>query len=200
MTQRKPTGPSSRGKTAADALYYFGFGERTRECSKCGNVLPATSEFFATQRAVKIGISRQCHKCHNAERKRCRDRSPESHRAYSREWSRKAWAENPQQIRDYHNQRNARIRVEVLLHYSNGTLTCQCCQTGPIEFLCIDHIEGGGRRHRQEITGNIYDWLRRNKYPEGFRVLCHNCNMSRGLYGYCPHDKERETNNSSKEN
>jgi hypothetical protein len=35
-------------------------------------------------------------------------------------------------------------------------------------------------------------WLKRNGYPKGFRVLCHNCNSARGLYGYCPH-KRRKT-------
>lgn len=30
-------------------------------------------------------------------------------------------------------------------------------------------------------------WLKRNDWPKGFRVLCHNCNSSLGYYGYCPH-------------
>ena len=33
----------------------------------------------------------------------------------------------------------------------------------------------------------FYRWLKKNKYPKAFRVLCHNCNVSYGLYGYCPH-------------
>jgi hypothetical protein len=24
---------------------------------------------------------------------------------------------------------------------------------------------------------------------KGYRVLCHNCNLARGFYGYCPHEK-----------
>lgn len=34
---------------------------------------------------------------------------------------------------------------------------------------------------------NIPWWLRRNNYPNGFQVLCHNCNMAKGFYGKCPH-------------
>jgi hypothetical protein len=30
-------------------------------------------------------------------------------------------------------------------------------------------------------------WLRKNGFPKGFRVLCHNCNFAHGHYGYCPH-------------
>jgi hypothetical protein len=29
--------------------------------------------------------------------------------------------------------------------------------------------------------------LARNGFPDGYRVLCHNCNMALGQYGYCPH-------------
>jgi hypothetical protein len=32
--------------------------------------------------------------------------------------------------------------------------------------------------------------LIKNNFPDGFQVLCHNCNMSIGLYGYCPHQTE----------
>jgi hypothetical protein len=33
----------------------------------------------------------------------------------------------------------------------------------------------------------FYSWLRRNNYPEGYQVLCFNCNIAKGLYGVCPH-------------
>jgi hypothetical protein len=28
-----------------------------------------------------------------------------------------------------------------------------------------------------------------NGFPSGFRTLCHNCNMAKGLYGTCPHER-----------
>lgn len=94
-------------------------------------------------------------------------------------------------------QRHQVIRRQVLSHYSNGTMTCACCGEGSIEFLAIDHINGGGNQHRREIGGHrafqILAWLVKNKYPEGFRVLCHNCNLAKGFYGYCPHEKEFKT-------
>jgi hypothetical protein len=43
--------------------------------------------------------------------------------------------------------------------------------------LEIDHAEGGGNQHRRKIGwSRLYHWLKRNNYPEGFRVLCPTCN------------------------
>lgn len=89
--------------------------------------------------------------------------------------------------RDHNVTRNRATRVTVLMHYSGGTPVCACCGETGIEFLGIDHINGGGRAHRAQIKGLLWAWLKRNKYPEGFRVLCHNCNQALGSYGYCPH-------------
>lgn len=78
-------------------------------------------------------------------------------------------------------------RTKVLLHYGNGIIECACCKEKTYEFLSIDHIDGGGRKHRKSIKENIDRWLIRNNFPEGFRILCHNCNFSEGIYGKCPH-------------
>jgi hypothetical protein len=89
-------------------------------------------------------------------------------------------------------ERNKRDRIAALEAYSNGSPRCQCCGETHIEFLTIDHINGGGGKHRRELgksSGRVFRWLRNNGYPEGFRVLCINCNWSRGLYGYCPHEQ-----------
>jgi hypothetical protein len=57
---------------------------------------------------------------------------------------------------------------------------CLCCGISNIDFLSIDHINGGGNKHRKEIgvsAGNtFYRWLIRNNFPDGFRTLCYNCN------------------------
>lgn len=85
--------------------------------------------------------------------------------------------------------RNRRLRC--IEHYGNE---CACCGQTGIEFLVIDHINGGGLKHRKELrkkSQNIYEFLIKNDYPEEFRVLCHNCNSSYGHYGYCPHQIER---------
>jgi hypothetical protein len=75
----------------------------------------------------------------------------------------------------------------VLEHYGNK---CSCCGETRWEFLCVDHINGGGRKHRESLGGGgarLYDWLIRHKFPKEFRLLCSNCNEALGHYGYCPH-------------
>jgi hypothetical protein len=86
------------------------------------------------------------------------------------------------------------IRIEVLNHYGNK---CACCGETTPEFLSIDHINGGGNGHRKALEENgvkkhhgsgFYKWLIDNNYPDGFQLLCHNCNFAKGHYGKCPHE------------
>lgn len=104
--------------------------------------------------------------------------------------------ERTRQVRDGRDvELSLRLRQKLLVisHYSNGTMKCYCCGEMSIEFMTIDHLNGDGLKHRKEIGkgkasgGNFYRWLIRNGYPSGFGVLCQNCNFSRGLFGYCPH-------------
>jgi len=110
----------------------------------------------------------------------------------------KRWrAKHHDLVRKEDNEHKRRIRLQVLTHYSNGeTPSCACCGETYIEFLAIDHVDGGGTKHRKEIKVNggtgFYQWLKQNNYPEGFRVLCHNCNFALGHYGYCPHNVTSE--------
>lgn len=84
------------------------------------------------------------------------------------------------------------LKKQVIGHYGG---VCACCGETTIEFLCIDHVNGGGARHREKLGMNggvqFYRWLRRNHFPTGYRVLCSNCNLSLGAYGYCPHKRSR---------
>ena len=82
-------------------------------------------------------------------------------------------------------------KYKVLYHYSNTKLICACCNESIYEFLTLDHPNNDGAKHRKQIGGSfaIYNWLIKNNYPKGFRVLCMNCNAARGWYGKCPHEK-----------
>lgn len=97
-----------------------------------------------------------------------------------------------ERARVYHREHAARQKREVMDKYGG---VCACCGESRIEFLAIDHINGGGGKHRRETGGggsNFYRWLRNNNFPEGFRVLCHNCNQAIGHFGHCPHERERQ--------
>ena len=94
-----------------------------------------------------------------------------------------------EKYRDGVKRRTQKARREVIEYYGGK---CSCCGEDRIEFLAIDHINGGGLEERKKYRGSgWYYYLRKNK-PSHLRILCHNCNMSIGLYGYCPHQKEEK--------
>jgi hypothetical protein len=93
---------------------------------------------------------------------------------------------NPDRHKKYHQQ----LRFKVLFYYGKGKIECACCGEQTYEFLAIDHINGGGTKERKEAYGNICQLLWNKKLPDGYQVLCHNCNMAKGLYGKCPHNNK----------
>lgn len=73
-----------------------------------------------------------------------------------------------------------RLKTLVLGYYAGGTPFCRRCPEVELELLTIDHIDGGGNKHRKSIGvksgGNaFYHWLKNNDFPDGFQVLCWNC-------------------------
>ena len=97
-------------------------------------------------------------------------------------------------------------RVIVLKHYSkkhsNSDIPCcRCCgENEHIAFLDLDHVDG-----RKAMESNIelvkkgysskmgsqklFHWIINNDFPDGFQVLCKNCNGAKSLLGKCPHQK-----------
>jgi hypothetical protein len=88
-------------------------------------------------------------------------------------------------------RRQAKLRDRVFAAY--GGPTCRCCGESHVEFLEIDHVNDDGRNHRRRIKAarSLYTWLRANKFPPGFQVLCRNCNMAKHRLGVCPHERDR---------
>lgn len=78
-------------------------------------------------------------------------------------------------------------RLKVINHYGGE---CVCCKEGQIEFLALDHVNNDGKQHRAGIKINIYDWAIKNNFPKNLQVLCHNCNLAKAFYGYCPHEND----------
>jgi hypothetical protein len=94
---------------------------------------------------------------------------------------------HPDRVNARARDRNRRAKTDVVSQYGGQ---CACCGEHRIEFLSIDHVNGDGAEHRRSVVGPgyaLYMWLQKNGYPEGFRVLCMNCNTSLGKWGYCPH-------------
>lgn len=72
---------------------------------------------------------------------------------------------------------------------------CACCGEVDTRFLTIDHINDDGADHRRQMRpggrgcgGKIYTILKKEGFPEGYRLLCWNCNSGRSVNGgKCPH-------------
>lgn len=86
-------------------------------------------------------------------------------------------------------QRMRDRRNLIIKHYGGK---CACCGESKNEFLALDHTNGDGFQDRKKhpSINNQYLWIIKNNFPSKFRLLCHNCNQSKGYYGYCPHNKE----------
>lgn len=80
-----------------------------------------------------------------------------------------------------------KVRQELLVAYGN---TCSCCFEINQAFLTLEHLYGGGRKHRDAIGHGhrMHLELKRLGWPKDrYTLLCMNCNMARGIRGTCPH-------------
>ncbi len=75
-----------------------------------------------------------------------------------------------------------KTRLEVLSHYSGGHPKCKNCDVEDERVLSIDHMNNDGNKHRKEINQlSVVWWVKKQGYPEGFQILCHNCNWLKEL-------------------
>lgn len=124
--------------------------------------------------------------------------SPEA-KAYRAEYARRYRSGHEETVDAGSARRRARrderlrLRAAVLIAYSGEPPTCACCGERQIEFLVLDHVNGGGNQLRKaeghKGGTQQYRRLRSEGWPAGYRVLCWNCNAACGLYGYCPHQE-----------
>lgn len=87
------------------------------------------------------------------------------------------------------NQR-MKLRKETINHYGGK---CKCCEEERMEFLTIDHPKNNGTEERKKFSygkagWSFYKYLKKKGYPDGYEVLCMNCNASRSWWGFCPHE------------
>lgn len=149
-----------------------------KTCPKCLVDRPAAA--FYGDRSKADGLSSYCRACSKARSvRRWKERNAECRAANKAYYGR-----NKEQFLEY----GRALRVRVLTEYGGA---CVCCGERTPEFLSIDHTNNDGESHRRELGAygrSIYRWLEQNGYPKDrFQLLCHNCNMAKGLYGGCPH-------------
>lgn len=94
------------------------------------------------------------------------------------------------EINEGNKRRRDAVRHEVYQAY--GGYRCACCGETERAFLSINHVNNDGAAHKREFnlrTGEqMYRWLKRNGFPQGFQILCMNCQCGkRNNGGLCPH-------------
>jgi hypothetical protein len=130
-------------------------------CVKCKRTLPIR-RFYPTDQGV-LGQSKYCEECMRVNRN----------------------------VKDKGYAKNRRMRLRFLAIEKYGG-KCECCGETRIEFLAFDHVNGDGNKMRKykvhpRSSDAFYMWLLKEDRTDVVRILCHNCNLSTGFYGYCPH-------------
>jgi hypothetical protein len=149
--------------------------EQLKVCSKCHRALPLTE--FYDRKDVKDGKKYWCIDCN---------------RIFSAEYHEDHKAESKEYQRNYARM----VRSVALFIYSNGTNKCAICECGEYSKLCIDHPNNDGTAHRKELGiiggGGVAfaNWLKKQGYPDGYRVLCKSCNSKQR--------RKKETSTSQK--
>ena len=142
-----------------------------KTCTKCKSTFPIDD--FYKIKDNNYHRSSYCKYCHVKRVKEWRDADP---------------ANNQKSI-DNSRRYQLCLKKEVFKYYGN---ICACCGEKELVFLAIDHINGDGRKHRRKIEGSsLWSWLKNNDFPNGYRVLCHNCNWAVAFKRTCPHQVER---------
>lgn len=154
-------------------------------CYRCGGMPPVKGK----QSCIFCSIAgRERMAENNKKRKetglciRCLKRPPEGSTVHCEEC--KAASKEPAQR--YKSAEKKQFMKMIFAHYGDK---CACCNEIERKFLTIDHVNSDGAEHRKEVgTAEIARWLVRNDFPEGFQILCYNCNLGRARNGgVCPH-------------
>lgn len=181
-----------------------------RTCLGCGNT--QSIDQFNKQQEGKGGRRSQCRTCVTAYRQKL---NVEYKANYALPTSGLKWCKQCKRERlvsEFHANKNAKnglqsycktccrkrnreFKIEILSHYCDGELRCACCGETELDFLTLDHVNNDGAEHRRQLGAagvSVYCWIKRNKFPTGFAILCWNCNAAKGRFGICPHQRKRD--------
>lgn len=153
-------------------------------CTHCATEKPLGE--FAKDKHSHDGRTCWCKLCRRESAATWRAQNPDKSKKSVQNWEASHSVSRSIYRKDYRKA----LRFEVLSHYSVGVPHCQCCGEDQLDFLALDHPQGKGQTHRNgKASYQFYLSLRKNGYPNDppLMVLCHNCNMALGFYGYCPH-------------
>jgi len=141
-----------------------------------GTEYPKTLE----QQARRSLYLKQYRQDHKEERRLYKQQYRRTHKIQTALYAKHYQRKHLKALEAYSCQWRQKVKAEVLGYYSlNGFPQCVQCGITDIDVLCIDHANNDGKQHRAICGLRIYQWLRRNNYPEGYQTLCFNCNRKK---------------------
>jgi hypothetical protein len=171
---------------------------RSMQRNRGGKMAPGRWPLCSSCKDAKAKATRQEYReSHREQRRKYNQQYREENRkevlASSRERARVNYEADPEKYRKRNREWYRKLRAKILAHY--GT-SCACC--GGTDHLGIDHVNGNGREHREELFGNprhgsgtrFYLWLVENDFPEAYQALCRPCNRSKGTGTACTLDHQ----------
>lgn len=151
-----------------------------KPCTRCKEIQPLNA--FTVHKRMPDGRSQYCRSCNAKWARNYRKNNKEGCAEAKKRYHHK----NRTAILERMQKYISGLKDIVFNMYGNK---CACCGETNREFFAIDHLEGGGTQERKRLgTRGILiaaskDGFKKDKY----QLLCHNCNMSLGFFGYCPH-------------
>ena len=111
----------------------------------------------------------------------------EKHREQLRVSERQFYQDHKERIKKAAKTYQRKCREKVVNYYSGNDPKCARCGITDMDVLCIDHVNGNGNAHRRSIGitsgAMFFQWLIKNNFPDGFQVLCANCNLKKRIEG-----------------
>uniref|UniRef100_A0A6M3LCR8 Putative HNH endonuclease n=1 Tax=viral metagenome TaxID=1070528 RepID=A0A6M3LCR8_9ZZZZ len=141
-------------------------GVNFKSCSKCGKEKPTTD--FCKDSYKNDGLASWCRECQSSKAK--------------------IWYANNRDVllskfRLTQPDERKELKKRVLTYYGGGIMCCVKCQENDLRCLTLDHINGQGNAHRRLLnikdSKQMYRWLEKNNYPEGYQTLCMNCQFKK---------------------
>jgi len=145
------------------------------------------NEFSTIKKKDKVYHLNFCKLCKNIKQRIYNSKDRDRVNGWSKKWI----VSNYEKNKEVHKKNREKVRFGCLTAYGGNPPKCACCGESHIHFLCIDHINNDGAEQRRNglprAGVGLYQYLKKNNYPSGFQILCHNCNCAKGFYGICPH-------------
>jgi len=147
-----------------------------KHCGRCGSLIEQKNYLL---------VHCLCRKCYNEDRRKGSIVYYNTHKDKVLKRIRNYKIKNIEKIKIQGKQYREDEKLKILIYYSKNDPP-QCTDpfhlhTDPfidIRALTIDHINNNGADHRRKMKKEgitFYRWLINNNYPDGYQVMCINC-------------------------